>query len=568
MVQDQIRILDQHIRDAELSGIALQGHKKERFHEISKELSQLSTSFSHNVLDSTKEYSLVINNKNDMDGLPPSFFALAAQSYNQRKDVGEVSATTENGPWRITLDHPSYIPFLQHCKNRDLREQIYLASIQKASQGKFDNTNNIYKILSLRQEMARLLGFETYAQVSLAKKMAGSIKQVDTLLEELRSASWEPSLKELDEVREFAKSKGVTYDIELWDINYWFERLREHKFQYTEEDLKPYFPLPSVLEGLFKLVNRLFGITVKSHDGEAPIWHPDVRFFRIYNEDNQHIASFYLDPYSRPENKRGGAWMDECVTKGVVDGKEHLPVAYLVCNSTPPVEDRPSLMTFREVETLFHEFGHGLQHMLTTVEYPSVSGIHGVEWDAVELPSQFMENWCYHKPTLLGITKHYETGAQLPDELFEKIHAAKNFCAATFMLRQLRFGMTDMELHHRFDPNGKEDLFDLARRIAKKTSPIPMHDKDRMLCSFSHIFAGGYAAGYYSYKWAEVLSADAFSAFEEAGLDNGDTLKKTGQRFRDTILALGGSRHPMEIFKSFRGREPSTEPLLRHSGLR
>jgi oligopeptidase A len=306
---------------------------------------------------------------------------------------------------------------------------------------------------------------------------------------------------------------------------------------------------------------------VRSADGEAPVWHKDVRFFHIDNEQGQHIASFYLDPYSRPQNKRGGAWMDDCLSRRWADGKLQLPVAHLVCNSTPPVGDKPSLMTFREVETLFHEFGHGLQHMLTTVDYADASGINGVEWDAVELPSQFMENWCYHKPTLIGMTAHYETGEPLPDELFEKIRAARTFRSGTMMLRQLNFGMTDMELHTKFNPDGSETILDVQKRITAKTSLLPMLPEDRSLCAFSHIFSGGYSAGYYSYKWAEVLSADAFSAFEEAGLGDEKAVAQTGRRFRDTVLSEGGGRHPMEIFKSFRGREPKPEALLRHSGL-
>jgi oligopeptidase A len=293
-----------------------------------------------------------------------------------------------------------------------------------------------------------------------------------------------------------------------------------------------------------------------------------VRFFRISDEDGTAIAGFYLDPYSRPQNKRGGAWMGDCLSRRLIEGRLQLPVAHLVCNSTPPVGNKPSLMTFREVETLFHEFGHGLQHMLTKVNYADAAGISGIEWDAVELPSQFMENWCYHRPTLIGMTAHYETGEPLPEELFQKICAARTFRSGSMMLRQLTFGMTDMELHSNYDPDGPESVFDVQRRVSEKTSVLPSLPEDRSLCSFQHIFAGGYAAGYYSYKWAEVLSADAFSAFEEAGLDNERAIAETGRRFRDTVLALGGGRHPMDVFKDFRGREPSAEPLLRHSGLK
>ena len=319
---------------------------------------------------------------------------------------------------------------------------------------------------------------------------------------------------------------------------------------------------------MFTLANRLFGITVVAADDQAPIWHEDVRYFVINNELDKQIAGFYLDPYSRPENKRPGAWMDECLNRRLRDGNLQVPVAHLVCNSTPPVDDKPSLMTFGEVTTLFHEFGHGLQHMLTTVNYPDAAGINGVEWDAVELASQFMENWCYHKPTLMGIAKHYLTKDPLPEELFEKVVAARTYRAGSQMLRQLYLGMTDLELHARYNPAGDETIFDVQKRISEKTSLLPLLPEDRFLCAFSHIFAGGYAAGYYSYKWAEVLSADAFSAFEEADLDDAAAVAVIGRKFRDTVLALGGGEHPMDVFRKFRGREPSTEPLLRHCGLK
>jgi oligopeptidase A len=308
-------------------------------------------------------------------------------------------------------------------------------------------------------------------------------------------------------------------------------------------------------------------VSIVPADAEAPRWNDDVRFFKVLDESSRHVASFYYDPYSRPENKRGGAWMDDCLTRRRFDGAVQVPVAHLCCNCTPPVGDKPSLMTFREVETLFHEFGHGLQHMLTTVEYPDAAGISGVEWDAVELPSQFMENWCYHRPVVMGMTSHVETGEPLPDELFEKLKAARTFRAGSNFLRQITFGLTDMLLHTRFDPDGTESIFDVQRRVMESTSVLPMFEEDRFLCSFSHIFAGGYAAGYYSYKWAEVLSADAFGAFEEAGLDDERAVQRTGRRFRDTVLALGGSRHPMDIFRDFRGRDPSPEPLLKLNGL-
>ncbi|MEX2287360.1 MAG: M3 family metallopeptidase, partial [Planctomycetaceae bacterium] len=555
----QRRIVEKKLLDAELSGIGLPSEQRERFNEIARELSQLSTDFSNHVLDATKAFSLIITRKEDAEGLPPSLRQLAAQSYNQARKEGDVEATADEGPWRITLDSPSSGPFLQHCRVRELRETVYRAFITRASEGELDNGQLIPHILRLRKEKSQLLGFETFADVSLAQKMAPNVAAVNEMFETLRAASWKPAQRDLGDIQQLAAASGFKGELKHWDIAFWAERLREQRFDFTDEQLRPYFPLERVLDGLFGLVNRIFGITVQPADGRAPVWQKDVRYFEIADETGRPIASFYLDPYSRPENKRGGAWMDDCLCRRRYDGHLQLPVAHLICNSTPPVGDKPSLMTFREVETLFHEFGHGLQHMLTTVDYADASGINGVEWDAVELPSQFMENWCYHKPTLVGMTAHYQTGEPLPDDLFEKICAARTFRSGTMMLRQLNFGMTDIELHTSFDPDGKETVLDVQRRVAKKTSLLPVLPEDRSLCSFSHIFAGGYAAGYYSYKWAEVLSADAFSAFEEAGLDDEKAIAQIGRRFRATVLSLGGGRHPMEIYKDFRGREPTPE---------
>jgi oligopeptidase A len=563
----QRRIIDQKILDAELSGIGLQGAERERFNEIVRDLSQLNTDFSNHVLDATKAFSIVLTDRSDVEGLPPSLLRLASHSHNTNLGEGQTAGTEEAGPWRFTLEMPSYGPFMQHSRRRELREKLYRASITRASSGDLDNTPLINKILSLRAEKARLLGFNTFADLSLAKKMAPSVQAVEDMFDTLRGASWSAAQKELDEVRGLARESGETEPLLNWDVAFWSERLREKKFQFTEEELRPYFPLESVLKGLFSLAERIFGIRVAQADGEAPVWHKDVRFFHVSDENGRLIASFYLDPYSRPENKRGGAWMDDCLGRRLLYGHLQLPVAHLVCNSTPPAGGKPSLMTFREVETLFHEFGHGLQHMLTTVDYADVSGINGVEWDAVELPSQFMENWCYHRPTLLGLSGHYETGQPLPEDLFEKICAARTFQAGMQMLRQLLFGMTDIALHDGYAPGSSESVFEVQRRIGAKTSVLPLLPEDRSLCSFNHIFAGGYAAGYYSYKWAEVLSADAFGAFEEAGLENAAAVARIGRRFRDTVLAKGGSRHPMDVFKDFRGREPSPEALLRHNGL-
>lgn len=563
----QRRIVDQKILDAELSGIGLTGEARERFNAIVQELSQLSTDFSNHVLDATKEFSIVVSDAAEVEGLPPSLLRLASQSYNGTLADGAAPGTEEGGPWRFTLEFPSYGPFMQHSRRRELREKMYRAYVTRASSGPLDNSALILKTLALRAEKARLLGFETFAQLSLAKKMAPSVTAVEEMFETLRRASWSAAHKELDEIRALATEGGDREPLINWDIAFWSERLREKKFQYTEEELRPYFPLESVLKGLFGLAQRLFGVRVTSADGQAPVWHKDVRFFNISDETGRHIASFYLDPYSRPENKRGGAWMDDCLGRRRLYGKLQLPVAHLVCNSTPPAGGKPSLMTFGEVETLFHEFGHGLQHMLTTVDYADAAGINGVEWDAVELPSQFMENWCYHRPTLMGLSSHYETGEPLPEELFEKICAARTFQAGMQMLRQLLFGMTDMALHSGFAPQSGDKVFELQRKISEQTSVLPLLPEDRSLCAFTHIFSGGYAAGYYSYKWAEVLSADAYSAFEEAGLDNDQAVARIGRRFRDTVLAKGGGRHPMDVFKDFRGREPSPEALLRHNGL-
>ncbi|MBD2429996.1 MULTISPECIES: M3 family metallopeptidase [Fischerella] len=566
----QRRIVEAAIRDAELSGVGLQGEARDRFNAIQMELAELSTKFSNNVLDATKAFSLTLTKKEEVDGLPPSLLSLAAQA---ARDAGAENATLENGPWRITLDFPSYYPFMQYSTRRDLREMLYKAYISRAAAGELDNNPIIERILRLRQELAELLGYKTYAEVSLASKMAPNVEAVEKLLEELRGASYDAAVKELEELKAFAASKGVpeANDLKHWDIAYWAERQREEKFAFTAEELRPYFPLPQVLDGLFGLVKRLFGVTVTPADGQAPVWHEDVRYFQIADETGNAIAYFYLDPYSRPAEKRGGAWMDICINRGKVAenglSKTRLPVAYLVCNQTPPVDGKPSLITFAEVETLFHEFGHGLHHMLTKVDYTSAAGINNVEWDAVELPSQFMENWCYDRATLFGMARHYETGEPLPEHYYQKLLAAKNYMSGSATLRQLHFSLLDIELHHRYRPGGDETPKQVRDRIAKTTTVIPPLPEDAFLCAFAHIFAGGYAAGYYSYKWAEVLSADAFAAFEEVGLEDEQAVKATGKRYRDTVLALGGSKHPMEVFKSFRGREPSTEALLRHNGL-
>jgi oligopeptidase A len=566
----QKRIVEAAIKDAELSGVGLEGEKRERFNAIQLELGEISTKFSNHVLDATKAFSMKLTSKEDVDGLPPSLTSLAAQA---ARAAGEEDATAENGPWLITLDYPSYVPFMQHSTRQDLREKLYKAFISRASTGELDNTPLIERILELRKEKAQLLGFSSFAELSLARKMAPNVEAVEALLEELRSASYDAARQDLEELKAFAASKGAAEanDLKHWDISFWAERQQEEKFAFSAEELRPYFPLPQVLDGLFSLVKRLFSVTVTAADGQAPVWHEDVRYFQIADETGTPIANFYLDPYSRPAEKRGGAWMDDCIGRAKIaeagTTTTRLPVAYLVCNQTPPVDGKPSLMTFNEVETLFHEFGHGLHHMLTKVDYAGAAGINNVEWDAVELPSQFMENWCYDRPTLFGMAKHYETGEPLPEHYYQKLLAARHYMSGSAMLRQLHFSRVDLELHHRYVPGGSETPADVRNRIAKTTTVLPPLPEDAFLCAFGHIFAGGYAAGYYSYKWAEVLSADAFAAFEDAGLDNEEAIASTGKRYRETVLALGGALHPMEVFKAFRGREPSTVALLRHSGL-
>lgn len=562
------RIIEKHLLTAELAGISLEGEQLERFNEIATELSQLSTNFANHVLDATKAFTHIISDASDVEGFPESLKQLTAQSYNSWEEKNaEIEATPEQGPWRISLDFPCFGPFMQHCRNRTLREKVYRAFLTRASEGETDNTSLIPQILKLRKEKAQLLGYTNFAEISLAEKMAPSIQAVLEMEEKLRIASFDAGQQDLKDLQEFAAKQGESEPIIQWDVAFWSERLREERFNYTDEELRPYFSLEKVLDGLFQLVNRIFGITVTPVSEGIPTWNDDVRYFSIANEQGETIAGFYLDPYARPADKRGGAWMDDCLGRKIVDGNIQIPVAHLICNSTPPVGSKPSLMTFREVETLFHEFGHGLQHMLTTINEADAAGINGVEWDAVELASQFMENWCYHKPTLLGMAQHFETGETLPDELFEKIVAARNFQAGSQMLRQIQFGVIDLKLHSEFDPEGPQSVFDIQREVSQTTSVLPMLPEDRFLCSFQHIFAGGYSAGYFSYKWAEVLSADAFSAFEDAGLDDERAVAETGRRFRDTILALGGSRHPMDLFEEFRGRAPSPDPLLRHTGL-
>jgi len=569
------RVVALAIRDAEHAGVGLRGAAKDQFNANQQELAQLGMDFGNAVLDATKAWELVLTDTADVLGLPDSLRQLLAQ---QARAAGHEHADAERGPWRVTLDGPVYVPFLEHAERRALREQVYRAYVTRAGPGSaHDNSERVVQILQKRREQANLLGFATFADLSLAAKMAPSVDGVEALLKGLHDASKPAAVRELAELTAFAREHGSTDELALWDIGYWARRLREARFTYSDEDLRPYFPLPRVLDGLFGLVHRLFGVTIRARP-EVTGWHPDVTFYDVVDERAVTIAGFFLDPYSRPADKRGGAWMNECrgrtrrlPASDTAPGGVRTPIAYLVCNQTPPVAGSsgttPSLMTWNEVSTLFHELGHGLQHMLTEVELGPVAGINGVEWDAVELPSQFMENWLRHRPTLASFARHWQTGEAIPATLVDRVLAATTFRAGSGFLRQLYFARLDLALHHDYDPRGSRTIWDLQRVVAADNTVVAPLDEDRFLCAFGHLFAGGYAAGYYSYKWAEVLSADAFAAFEEAGLDDEAQVSAVGRRFRATILALGGSVPPMDVYQSFRGRAPNTDALLRHNGL-
>jgi len=582
------RAVENSLKGMQLGGVGLEGEEKDKFNEIKLRLAELSTTFSNNVLDATKNFKLDITDASIIDGVPSSAKGMWANTYNMamKAEGKEAKADAESGPWRITLDAPSYIAAMQHVPDRDTREAVYKAFLTRASEMKGgdgeirDNVPIIYETLKLKYDRAKMLGYANPAEMSLATKMAPSVDSVKELSDLILEKALPAAERELSDVTAFARENGGDVyseenlkELMPWDSTFWSERLKETKFDLKEEELRPYFALENVLDGMFGLVERIFNIEVKEANGEAEVWNPDASFYNVFDKDSgKQIASFYLDPYSRPADKRGGAWMDVCIGKSEAVERD-IPVAYLTCNGSPPVGDTPSLMTFREVETLFHEFGHGLQHMLTTATIGDVAGINGVEWDAVELPSQFMENWCYDKKTLYGFAKHYETGEPLPEDMFEKVKEQKTYNSGMMSCRQTLFGLLDLELHSNFDADAAmkgegESIFDVHRRIAKKCTPYSMPlDEDRFLCTFSHIFAGGYAAGYYSYKWAEVMSADAFGAFEDVGLDNEEEVKQVGRKFRDTVLSLGGGIKAMDVFTEFRGREPSPDALLRHSGL-
>ena len=568
----QERIINAELLSMQQRGVGLEGEEKSQFNKASEQLAELSTQFSNHVLDATQAWSLVLHGADEVAGLPKraldSLAAAAKEAGDRHHDGSE--ANGERGPWRLGLDMPRYIPVMTYADNRQLRETVYRAHVSRASRGELDNTPLIEQILSLRADQARRLGYAHWAELSLASKMADNVDAVEALLEELRAAAKPTAEQEITDLKACASRHQAAEadDLAPWDVTYWAEKLRQEQFDLNQEALRPWFPLPQVLEGLFGLCERLFGIRIHPADGEAPIWHEDVRFFRVSDRDGTALAAFYLDPYSRPASKRGGAWMDECLNRSrSTNGEMTLPVAYLICNQTPPTGDTPSLMSFEEVETLFHEFGHGLQHMLTRVEYPQAAGINNVEWDAVELPSQFMENWCLDHATLMGMARHWQSGEPLPEEDFRKLEKAHTFMAGCATLRQVHFALTDLRLHSQWSQDLGISPDQLRRQLAPATTVMTPIDDDHFLCAFGHIFAGGYSAGYYSYKWAEVLSADAFAAFEEAGLDQEERVQATGQRFRDTVLSLGGSLAPAEVYQAFRGRAASTEALIRHSGL-
>jgi oligopeptidase A len=552
----QKKIIDNALRDFRLSGVALPVDKKARFKTIMQELSNLHAKFEENLLDATNAWFKQISDVKDLAGVPSTALGLMAQTAKQRDMEG----------WIITLEFPSYIPVITYADNRDLRREMYEAYVTRASDAgphadRWDNTPVMEKILALRHESAQLLGFDNYAEYSIAPKMAQSTEQVLRFLTDLAERSLELARNELEEVRTFAREHYGQDELEAWDIGYYSEKLRQHRYSISREDLKPYFPEERVVTGMFQVVRRLYGLDVREIKG-VEVWHPSVRFFEIYDEQGGLRGQFYLDLYARP-NKRGGAWMDECITRKRGAMGVQTPVAYLTCNFSPPVGDDPALFTHDEVLTLFHEFGHGLHHMLTKVDYPSVAGIAGVPWDAVELPSQFMENWCWQRVALDLIAAHFQDGSPLPEELFQKMLAAKNFQIGMQMVRQLEFSLFDFRLHLEYDPGKGSRVYEILDEVREQVAVMKPPSFNRFPHSFSHIFAGGYAAGYYSYKWAEVLSSDAFAAFEENGIFD----RETGLRFLSTVLEQGGSREPMELFVEFRGREPTIDALLRHSGI-
>lgn len=545
------------LRDFRLSGIGLPAEAQQRYGEIQARLSELASRFSNNVLDATQGWHKLVADEAELAGLPDSVRAAARQMADLKGKEG----------WLFTLDIPSYLPVMMYADNRELRAEMYEAFTTRASDqgpnaGKWDNSAIMSELLTLRRELAQLLGFANYAELSLATKMADKTEQVVSFLTDLAAKSLPQGKAELEEIRAFAADQHGQSELAAWDLAYYAEKLKQHKFSISDEQLRPYFPASKVVKGLFEVVKRVFGMKVRERLG-IDTWHPDVRFYDIFDADDELRGSFYLDLYAR-EYKQGGAWMDVCLGRRYrQDGSLQKPVAYLTCNFNGPVDGKPALFTHNEVVTLFHEFGHGIHHMLTRIDVAGVAGINGVAWDAVELPSQFLENWCWESEALAFISGHYETGEPLPADLLEKMLTARNFQAAMQMLRQLEFALFDFRLHQEFDPANPAQLPALLDEVRSQVAVMTPPAFNRFQHSFSHIFAGGYAAGYYSYKWAEVLSADAFSRFEEEGIFN----PATGQSFLKNILEKGGSKEPMELFRAFRGREPKVDALLRHSGI-
>ncbi|MEA3303771.1 MAG: oligopeptidase A [Pseudomonadota bacterium] len=556
----QRKMLQNIVRDFHLSGVDLPQQKKQRFKEISETLSTLSSKFEQNLLDATNAWTKLITDVRQLAGLPESALELAKQQAEQRDLDG----------WLLTLDFPSYYPVMTYADDRDLRYEVYRAYVTRASdQGvsdvKWDNSAVMEELLALRHEQAQLLDYANFAERSLVKKMACSTHEVIAFLQDLAHRSRSQAQQEYSQLQKFASSEYGVEELQAWDIAYYSEKLRQQRYSITQEELKPYFPEQRVVSGLFEVVSRLFDIRITEKEG-VDCWHPDVRFFEIRDAGAVLLGQFYLDLYARSD-KRGGAWMDECVVRFQSAEVSHTPVAYLTCNFSPPVGDKPALFTHDEVETLFHEFGHGLHHMLTKIDYPGVSGINGVAWDAVELPSQFLENWCWEREALDVISAHYETSEPIPGDLYQRMLAAKNFQSAMQMVRQLELSIFDFRLYLEYDPDddfktgGRIEV--LINEVREQVSVVRPPQWNRFANGFSHIFAGGYAAGYYSYKWAEVLSADAFSLFEEQGVFN----PRTGGAFKSNILEKGGSEDAMDLFVAFRGRKPQVDSLLRHSGI-
>ncbi|HQS37424.1 MAG: oligopeptidase A [Methylotenera sp. 24-45-7] len=552
LTDTQKKIVENELRDFRLGGAELPLQQKARFKEIQEELSKLSSKFEENVLDNTNDYALYMHDAEALKGIPADVLEAAADAAKAEDKTG----------WKFTLHFPSYLPVLQYADNRELRETLYRAYATRASEfskPEWDNTPIIAQILKLRHEAAQLLGFDNYAELSVATKMADSAQHVKTFLQDLAAKAKPFALRDKIELEEYAAKLGIT-DMQAWDVSYVSEKLREDKYAFSDLEVKQYFPESKVLAGLFRVVETIFGIHVNK--SSAPVWHQDASFYDIKDHQGELIGQFYLDLYAR-NNKRGGAWMDEAITRRKSAGGITKPVAYLTCNFSAPVGDKPALFTHDEVLTMFHEFGHGLHHMLTEVDDYSVSGIKGVEWDAVELPSQFMENFCWEWEVLRHMTAHVETGEQLPRALFDKMVAAKNFQAGMQTVRQIEFSLFDIRLHSEFDPHGTTTALDLIEQVRDEVAVVRPPKWNRFPHNFTHVFSGGYAAGYYSYKWAEVLSADAYSMFEEDGVLS----REAGQRYWQEILAKGGSRSAMESFAAFRGREPNIDALLRHNGM-